>query len=405
MSARGPLRVVQLVNSTEYGGVEEHVRELGSGLVRAGDQVRIVCPPAPAADRFAASAGSQGLDVQRLELAGGSSPRALVGSISSLRRMLRAWRPDVLHVHLTGYTGGRVAVLAARSAQVGAILCTAHLAPSKPVPARVRAARQLLNVGVHRFLAVSEHSLNLQVRYLAQPRSRSAVAYNGVDPGRFPETVDRGSARRSLGLPAGSPVIGTIARLSPQKSIETLIESLPTIFARRPNVHVLVVGDGPQRDRLSKLAEKLGVADRLHLAGFRTDIPQCLAAMDVFVLPSLFEGLPISILEAMASGLPVVATSVDGVPEAVVDGVTGLLIRPGHPRRLAESVLELLEDPARASAMGAAGRERVRDRFTIDRFISSVRGQYEVVRGTGRRRDGRAAARRPQASVEGPTNT
>lgn len=403
MSPRGPLRVVQLVNSTEYGGVEEHVRELGSGLVRQGDQVRVVCPPTPAADRFAASAGSHGLDVQRMELAAGLSPRVVVASISSLRRMLRSWRPDVLHVHLTGYTGGRIAVLAGRSAHVGAILCTAHLAPGGPVPAKVRAGRQLLNAGVHRFLAVSEHSLNLQVRYLAQPRSRSAVAYNGVDPQRFPETVDRGYVRRSLGLSADSPIIGTVARLSPQKSIETLIESLPTIFARRPDVHVLVVGDGPQRERLVRLAEKLGVAGRFHLAGFRTDIPACLAAMDLFVLPSLFEGLPISILEAMASGLPVVATNVDGVPEAVVDGVTGLLVRPGRPRRLAESVLELLEEPARAAAMGAAGRERVRDRFTIDRFIASVRGQYELALTTSRRR--RALAHTPRGSMKGTTGS
>jgi glycosyltransferase involved in cell wall biosynthesis len=160
-----------------------------------------------------------------------------------------------------------------------------------------------------------------------------------------------------------------------------LIEAMPAIVAARPDVHVLVIGDGPLRDRLRDLARKLGVAERLHLAGFRTDIPSCLAAMDLFALTSIYEGLPISILEAMATGLPVIATDVDGVPEAVTDGVTGTLIAPGKPQRLAQEVLGLLAEPARAAEMGAAGREQVRLRFTIDRFVASVRGEYEVALG------------------------
>ena len=389
MTPHGALRVVQLVNTTEYGGVEEHVRELSSGLVRQGDQVRIVCPPTPAADRFAEPAASQGLDIQRLELTAGNGPGALAATVSSLHRMLRSWRPDVLHVHLPGYTGGRLAVLAGRSAQVGAIICTAHLAPAGPVSGRVRAERVLLNHGVHRFLAVSEDSLGRQVRYLGQPRSRSAVVPNGVDPARFLSVADRTLARQVLGLPLDAPVVGTVGRLVPQKSIGTLIDALPDILASRPEVHALVVGDGPLRDELSDHARRLRVADRLHLTGFRTDIQMCLAAMDVFVLTSLFEGLPIAILEAMASGLPVVATAVDGVPETVIEGVTGCLIPARQPARLAEAVLKLLTDPARARAMGAAGRERVVRRFTMDRFVASIRGEYEVALGGAGRIAGR----------------
>lgn len=399
MRAPGSLRIVELVNTTEYGGVEEHVRELASGLLRMGDDVRVVCPPTAEADRFAGVAAGQGIDVVRHDLSSGGGLASTWETFGSLRRMFRAWRPDVLHVHLPGYTGGRLAVLAARSTRVGAIVCTAHLAPGSPVSGGVRLERAFLNRSVNRFVAVSADSLDRQVRYLGQPRSRSTVIHNGVDLDRFMREPNRETARRTLGLPPDIPVIGTVGRLTPQKSMETLIESLPMIHASRPDVHTLIVGDGPLRDRLWNLAEKLGVTRNLHMVGFRTDIPLCMDAMDVFVLPSLYEGLPISILEAMGSALPVVATNVDGVPEAVIEGVTGRLIPAGKPRRLAEAVVGLIADPDAARAMGAAGRDRVRRGFTVDGFVASTRSEYRRALARSEGAMGRRAGRETERSM------
>jgi glycosyltransferase involved in cell wall biosynthesis len=392
MTARGSLRVVQLVNSTEYGGVEEHVRELSLGLVRRGDHVTIVCPPTTTADRLAASAKGLGLDARRAELTSGG--RGPLAALCGLRELLRQTSPDVLHVHLPGYAGGRLAVLAGRWAGVGAIICTSHLAPGGRVSGRARAERVLLNLCVNRFIAVSQDSLDRQVRHLGQPRGRSAVVRNGVDLARFAPAANHAAARGSLGLPLDAPVVGTVGRLAPQKATRTLVEAFPAILAAQPDAHALVVGDGPLLDEIRDLAHRLGVSERVHLVGFRTDVPLCMAAMDIFVLPSLYEGLPISILEAMSSALPVIATSVDGVPEAVVDGETGLLIPVEQPARLAAAVVELLSDPERAHAMGVAGHVHVLSRFGMDRFVDSIRAEYGIALGAAPR------ARRPGAESQ-----
>jgi glycosyltransferase involved in cell wall biosynthesis len=372
------LRSVLVVNTTEHGGVEEHVRDLGVGLQRSGDSVLLVCPPAPQADHLAATSNAAGLAVKRAQLGSNAARGGPYGAVQRLRAIFEATRPDVVHVHLPGYTGGRLAVLAARWARAGAIVCTSHLAPSGQVPLKIYAERQLLNLAVDRFLAVSEHSLERQVRHLGQPRSKSAVVHNGVDFGRFAETADSKLIRQEIGLPEGAIVVGTVARLTEQKSLDTLIEALPEIVARHPQVHAVIVGDGPLRGRLTGLAETLGVAPRVHFLGFRSDVARCLGTFDVFVLPSILEGLPISILEAMACGLPVVATNVDGTPEAVVDGVTGRLVVPRRPRQLAEALLELLSDPVLARSMGAAGGERAHREFGMDRFIRATRAQYMI---------------------------
>jgi len=165
----------------------------------------------------------------------------------------------------------------------------------------------------------------------------------------------------------------TLARLSPQKGIDTLVTAAGLV----PEAKFLVVGDGPERTALEAQAESLGISSRVSFLGHRRDVPALLASADVFALPSLFEGLPLSVLEAMAAAKPVVASRIGGTDEAVVDGVTGILVPPSDPAALAQAIRTVLADPQLAARMGGAGRARVHEAFTAQAMARGVEAVYD----------------------------
>lgn len=184
---------------------------------------------------------------------------------------------------------------------------------------------------------------------------------------------------RELWLPAGAPVVGNIAALVAHKGQRFLVEAATAIVRARPDTQILIFGEGELRPALQRQIKSLGLDHHVKLVGFRPDILSLLCGLDVFVMSSLTEGLGTSILDAMAASRPVVATTAGGIPETVVDGVTGLLVPPGHAAPLAEAVIALLGDPARRQAMGAAGLARVREHFTVDRMVDATLAVYERV--------------------------
>ena len=196
------------------------------------------------------------------------------------------------------------------------------------------------------------------------PAGRIAVIPNGVDTRRYRQTVDRAGVRRMLGLDARARLIAVVATLKEQKGHRYLIEAAARVVGRCPDAHFLLIGDGELRHALSSQVKALGLENHVHLLGTRHDVPDLLAACDLFALPSLWEGLAMALVEAMAAGLPVVATNVSGTRQVVVDGATGLLVPPADTEQLVAALVTLLEDPARAREMGAAGRERVESLFS-----------------------------------------
>jgi glycosyltransferase involved in cell wall biosynthesis len=168
----------------------------------------------------------------------------------------------------------------------------------------------------------------------------------------------RGGILEELGLSNDALLVLTVARLGMQKAHAVLLEAIPDILRLHPNVHFLWIGEGEQREALQQRIQTLGVGARVHLLGFRDDVPRYLAAADLFAIPTHYEGLPFSLVEAMAAGLPVVASVVSGIPEVLEDGAVGLLVEENTPESWRAGVCALLDDPARCAALGLAARHR-----------------------------------------------
>jgi glycosyltransferase involved in cell wall biosynthesis len=198
---------------------------------------------------------------------------------------------------------------------------------------------------------------------------KTVVIPNAVDGERFMNAIP--ADLTPYGIPAGSRVLITIGRLEHQKGGDVLLAAIPAVAARFPDVHWLLVGDGPDRGKLAAQAQSLGIADRVHFAGFRKDIPERLRASTALVLPSRWEGMPNVVLEALAAGKPIVASEVEGVTELVRPGINGWLVRPEQPQILGETMARLLDDPDAVSRMGRESQSIYEKEFTIDRFVET----------------------------------
>jgi len=198
---------------------------------------------------------------------------------------------------------------------------------------------------------------------------------SGVDFSQFERPVRGRAGRGELGVPADAPLIGFVGRLAEQKAPEVLLNAFAIVKGQAPQAHLVYVGEGPLRDELEQRARRMGIEGSVHLLGERKDVPDLLAAMDVFALPSRWEGVGRALTEAMYMKLPVVCTGVNGVPELVENGVTGLTVRGDDPADIAEKLLALIRDPARAAALGDAAHNKVKHLMSAD---AMVRGLIEL---------------------------
>jgi sugar transferase (PEP-CTERM/EpsH1 system associated) len=244
---------------------------------------------------------------------------------------------------------------------------------------KLRWFRRLLSPLIHRFITVSRDLERWLVHDVKIPARKVVQIYNGVDHGRFTAPREAGRALLPGGfLPAGGGLLlGTVGRLAAVKNQVLIVRALALIFQLRPalreSLRCMVIGEGPERAALEKALAETGLSEVVWLAGDRADVPALLGAMNVFLLPSLGEGVSNTILEAMASGLPVIATAVGGNPELVTPGETGLLVPAGDAQALADAILALQDDPARRVHLGAAARAAARERFdwqvTVRRYL------------------------------------
>ena len=359
--------MAHIVHSLATGGLENGVINL---VNHAGPDFRhvIVCMAGAGAmaDRL-----KPGIEVFALGKRPGQDLRAMWRFVKLLRRL----RPAIVH---SRNWPAFDAVPAARLAGVPVVVHGEHgreVTDPHGRNARRNRLRRTLSPLVTRFVAVSHDLARWLVEEVRLPAGKVLTIPNGVQLERFGRTGAQ-EARRQIGLPAEAPVVGTVGRLDPVKDQAGLVRSFAGLRAGHPDALLILAGDGPCRAELVRLIADLGLEERVRLLGDRPDIPLVLGAMDLFVLPSIAEGMSNTLLEAMASGLAVVATRVGGNLELVEDGVTGRLVPPQDPAALAGSMAAYLEDPHLRAIHGKAARERATEQFGLDRMCAAYTDLY-----------------------------
>ena len=363
-------------NSVERGGAEEHILTLLHGLDRERFRLHLACPDALAA-RLGADVPPD-VEVTPLLL----RRPADVAAAARLARLLGSRRIDVLHSHL--FYSSLFASPVGRFCQVPAIVETPHLSERWRHGWKAsHAIDRLAGRCVDYYVAVSHANARYLLEEKRLPARKVVVIPNGCDLGRFDRPRDPASPlKTALGIAPEDPVLLVVGRLAPQKGHEVLLAALPAVRREVPRLHAVVVGEGSLRDDLERRARELGVADCVHFVGYRADVADWYAAADLSVLPSHFEGLPLVTVESLAAGCPVVATAVDGTPEVVVDGVTGLTVPPGDPGRLGQAIVAVLRDPALRESLGRRGQAHVRAHFDREQQVRLTEALY--LRALGR---------------------
>lgn len=372
-----PLRVLEFFEPPE-GGVPQHVADLADGMSRHGIEI-VAAGPAGATVRARLEAG--GHRFVPLPIVGSvPAPKEDVRTLRRLASLLAAEHFDLVHTHAqkAGILG-RVAALRARVPALytphSLVYRTQHLRAGVRAPH----ARRLLGLAIERTLgrrsaaiiAVAEEERRAAIENGLAPPERIHVVNNGVacDQEAPPDDM-------LLRFRGGGPLFGLVASLRDQKGLPTLLDALELLTARGAAPRFAIVGNGPMRQEVEHRVRSGALADTTLLVPFAGKVEPYLAALDVFVLPSYWEGLPIAVLEAMAMGLPVVATAVNGTPEAVIDGETGWLVPSHDAAALADRLTAMSADPAARARMGARAREVALERFTVEQMVDKTLDLY-----------------------------
>ena len=343
------LTVLHSESSTGWGGQENRTLNEARQMARLGVRVLLLTRPGAELGKRAAA---EGFPVHEAAMRSNADLATIVG----VARLIQREQVDIVNTH-----SGRDSFL------VGA---AGRLAPRRPRIVRTRHLALPITTTIgysllpHHVVTVSRHVRAMLVER-GVPDARISAIPTGVDLSRF-DGAAGAALREELGIAAGRPVIGTVAILRKKKGHAFLLEAIPQVLAEFPAALFLFAGDGPQRANIERRVGELGLGDNVRLLGLRRDLPNVLAGIDLFVLPTLQEALGTSFIEAMAMGRPVVGSAVDGVPEVVRHGVNGLLVPPAEPAALAAAIIDLLRDPQRCAALGEAGRRIARDEYSVE---------------------------------------
>jgi glycosyltransferase involved in cell wall biosynthesis len=364
-TAAFPVRLAFCITDLDPGGAERALVQLVTRLDRSRWEPAVFC------------LAERGVLANELEAAGvpvvclGARHWRNVGAVFRLARELRRFCPAILqtflfHANIAGRIAGRLA-------RIRAVVSGIRVAEKRSrLPLWLdRWTNWLVTTNVCVSQAVAEFSIS---QAGLSPKKIVVVA-NGVDPARFASA--RAADLSAFGIPAGSQVLLAVGRLDRQKGLHDLLDAAAVVVPKHSQAHFLLLGEGPERPAIERSIREKGLSGRVHLAGWRGEIPELLAAGYALVLSSLWEGMPNVVLEAMAAGLPVVARRVEGTAEVVRDGETGLLVPPQLPQALAGAIESLLADPVRASAMGHAGRARVVAEFSWEKMVARYDDLYQ----------------------------
>lgn len=376
-------RILYVIDGLNVGGAETLLLDLLDAALTRGDAAHVAYfSDGP----LGAEVAARGIGLTRLSRTGLRDPRALHRMV----RLIRRWRPDVVHTHLT--KAGIVGQIAARVTGTPRVQTLHNVDPWRRRAWLSRAWRWATD-GADACIAVSSEVADHVAATGGHSRARIEVIPNGADLSRFdPEGTEPLPLSR-FGLDRGAVVFAAIGRLTDQKDHATYLRAVAKVAREMPDTRFVVVGVGPLDSDLRDLAASLRLGpDRVAFLGGQRDMPALLASVDVMVLSSRWEGLPMVLLEAMAMGVPVLSTAVGGVPRVIEDWKTGLLVPPGAPELLAERMRRLAVDPHLRKTLGAAGRRLVEAEFDAAGMLDRLWAIYDRC-GTSRR--GQVAPAKP----------
>ena len=366
------IRVLHLITSLDRGGAENHLLALMTHADRAAIEFEtaVLCGEGELVPTFRAA----GIPVHLLKARSRFDPLAL----RRLVALLRERRFDVVHSHLfRADIYGGLAV-----GQVGQprpfLVSTRHNDDRFFLNPFIGIIHYLLSARQDMIIAISDHVAHFTIARGVRHPGRVRRVYHGLRP---PDTAlqQREGQRireEELRVAPEAFLVGNVGRLAPQKGQRHLIEAMPLLLERVPTAHAVIAGGGDLEPYLRDLAEELEVDERVHVLGPRQDIPALMHALDVFAMPSIWEGFGLVLLEAMAAARPIVASRTATIPEVVLDNETGLLVPAGDPAALAEALARLAGDPALARRLGEAGRERLQKHFSIDKMVGDTETLY-----------------------------
>ncbi|MEQ1656531.1 MAG: glycosyltransferase family 4 protein [Nitrospira sp.] len=381
MGGNRPIRVLHVC--TIFLTAQTFIAPVLRYLSRHGYEAVVACSQGAAAD---GPVSSRRRDIEGCRVFSVAIPRTIRPfhdflAIRRLCQVIREFKPDVIHTQTS--KAGIVGRLAARLAGVPVVIHTAHAFPFHvylPLPVK------WAYIWIERWVAswtdllmVDTESVRMDGlrERIVQDAGRIVTVPMGVDLTRFsPSLGGPGTLRDLLGLGAEALVVGTVARLVPDKGLECFLRMAAIIRAQRTDVKFLIVGEGPLRQSLEQMAELIGIGPDVVFAGHRTDVPEMMQAMDLFVLPTRREGFGVVFAEAMAMGKATVGSDIGPIAEVVEDGVTGYLAPADNPEAFAARTLELLNDDAKRRTFGAAGRRRVEQLFSQSRMCELIEGHY-----------------------------
>jgi glycosyltransferase involved in cell wall biosynthesis len=382
-----PIKVLRVIARLNVGGPALHVAYLTAGLADRGYETTLVAGTLARGEESMASVSeARGVRIETLP-----ALHREIGvlrdaqAIRRLARLIKQERPTILHTH-TAKAGavGRIAALLAGSARPPIIVHTFHghvlrgyFNPLTTLGFRTL-ERWLARVTTA-LVAVSPEVRDDLVKLRVAPASKFTVVRLGIE---LDERTDaaaevRAETRRQLGIAEDAFVVGWVGRMTAVKRTDDVVRALRGLVDRGVDAYLCLVGDGPDRDHLESYAHELGVVKRCLFVGYQEDVARFYSAIDALLLPSVNEGTPVSVIEALAAQRPAVATRVGGTPDVIRDGVDGFLVEVGDADALSERLAELAADPARRAQMGADGRERVLGRYAVERLVDDVDRLYK----------------------------
>lgn len=372
------LRVMYLIDSLGHGGAEHLLVRYLEALPAAGVDPVVVVVQDRDGNPLESEITALGVPIENLHI----DRLRRRGALRRVGEAMDRIAPDLVHTQLE--FSNILGTVAAHRRGIPSVATLHTLDVPKPWSrdaVRFRLMARILTTRASRVIAVSQSAADHFAGHSGAGRRLVTTLYNGIALERFTQAQPHaaGQLRASRHLASEARVITTVAVLRPAKGIEDLIAALPAVLVSVPDAHLVLVGDGPARSTLEQAAATLGLTERVHFLGHRADVDEVLAGSDVFVLPSHTEALPTVLIEAMAAGLPVVATDVGGIPEMVERGASALLVPAHAPWMLAEAVTRVLTSPIQAAAMGTAGRRIVRARFDLPKQVASLVDEYRRI--------------------------